>query len=471
MDVLFSLYNTETKKKEIFIPIDVNGQKVTIYSCGPTVYAPPHIGNMRAYVSADILNRTLRYLGYIPKHIINITDVGHLVSDADTGEDKIEVQAKKIKMVVKDIIEKYTNAFFDDLEMLHVQTDHYIFPRATEYVPQQIEFIREIEKKGLSYATSDGIYFDTSLFKRYGTLGQVIREDDRRARIELTSKKKNIADFALWKFSGTPGIRQQEWESPWGLGFPGWHIECSTMAMEILGKQIDIHTGGIDHIPIHHNNEIAQSESITGKKFVKHWVHTAFLTINGEKVSKSLDNTYTLTELIQKKYSPLAFRYLCLLTSHHTPLAFSFESLDAGSVAYETLRKIVSMWSIHGHMPLNRLHGETISLFTSAIADDLNTAKALSEIWKMVRNENISLEVKQATLRNVDAVLGLGLNNNIAPPPQDVLDIAKERDVKRKAKDFFISDSLRADIEKRGFGIVDEEQTSYLYTILPQNNT
>ena len=459
------LQNTATGKKEIFKSLHSDGKQVSVYSCGPTVYDAPHIGNMRAYVLADTLRRALCYFGYRPKHVINITDVGHLVSDADEGEDKIEAQAVKIKKTVKDIVEKNTQAFLNDLTALNIPTDQYVFPCATDYIPQQIEYIKRIEQKGCTYSTPDGIYFDTALFGRYGELGGV-RVKNNQTRIKTRGGKRNEADFALWKFSDTPGIRQQEWQSPWGLGFPGWHIECSTMAMELLGEQIDIHTGGIDHIPIHHNNEIAQSETITGKPFVRYWLHTAFLTVSGEKVSKSVGNTHTIADLTRKGYSPLAFRYLCLLTGYHTPLSFSFEALDAAQSAHQTLQKIVYLRDINGYTVSNTTDQETVRLFDQALADDLQTPKALGVVWKMVKNETIPLTMKQATLRYIDSVLGLTLQSDLTLPER-VITKAKERNKMRAEQNWTAADALRQDIENDGFFITDEKNTSSLY---PKSN-
>ena len=296
------LHNTLGNQKEEFKSI--KSKAVHMYNCGPTVYSFAHIGNMRAYVFADILRKTLKYFGYEVKQVINITDVGHLTDESDTGNDKIEELAKKEKKTVTEIARFYEKAYLEDLKDLNINTQNTIFPRATEHITEQIEIIKILEEKGFAYQTTDGVYFNTSKFKDYGKLGNInIKEQKEGSRIEKNSEKRNPADFALWKFSPGAGSGQssrlQEWESPWGVGFPGWHIECSAMSQKYLGQPFDIHTGGIDHIPVHHNNEIAQSECAFGVPLANFWLHNEFLTIEGEKMSKSLKNTYTISDLKQ----------------------------------------------------------------------------------------------------------------------------------------------------------------------------
>ncbi|MEM4245179.1 MAG: cysteine--tRNA ligase, partial [Candidatus Nanoarchaeia archaeon] len=287
-------YNTLTRKKEVFKPI--HDKKVGIYTCGPTVYWYQHIGNLRSYIFSDLLKKVLLFNGYEVKHVMNVTDVGHLTSDADEGEDKIEKAAAKEGKSAKEIADYYWKVFRNDFKKLNI-AEPTVWCKATEHIKEQIDLIKRLEKKGYTYRTDDGIYFDTSKFKDYGKLARLKKEGlEAGKRIELKDKK-NITDFALWKFSEKPGVRQQEWDSPWGVGFPGWHIECSAMSMKHLGEHFDIHTGGIDHIPVHHTNEIAQSEAATGKKFVNYWMHGAFLTSKGEKISKSKGGLYTIAEL------------------------------------------------------------------------------------------------------------------------------------------------------------------------------
>ena len=332
------LYNTLTRKKEIFKPL--KDKQVGIYTCGPTVYWHQHIGNLRSYIFPDILKRVLSLDGFKVKHVMNITDVGHLTGDADEGEDKIEKAAAKEGKKAEDIANYYWQIFREDFKKLNI-TEPDIWTKATERIKEQIELIKKLEEKGYTYKTGDGIYFDTDKFKDYAKLAKLQKEGLRAGkRIEMRDKK-NKTDFALWKFSGEPGKRQQEWQSPWGLGFPGWHIECSAMSMKYLGDSFDIHTGGIDHIPVHHTNEIAQSEAATGKKFVNFWLHGAFLVFKGEKISKSKGGLYTIAELEEKGFSPLSFRYFALTAHYRASLNFSLENLEAAQNALENLKQII----------------------------------------------------------------------------------------------------------------------------------
>jgi len=349
---MIKLYNTLTRKKEAFKPIKKD--QVGIYTCGPTVYSYQHIGNLRSYIYPDILKRALLYNNYKVKHIINITDVGHLTSDSDTGEDKMEKAAKKEGKTAEQIAEFYFKAFESDLNKLNVLPPTK-WTKATAHIKEQIALIKKLESKGYTYKTSDGVYFNSSKFKTYGELintglkkGLVrgLKKGLKAGFRVPMGEKKNPTDFALWKFSPQNEKRQQEWESPWGIGFPGWHIECSAMSMKYLGEHFDIHTGGEDHVPIHHTNEIAQSEAATGKKFVNYWLHNAFIKSQGEKISKSTGGLYTLSELQDLGYSPMHFRYLTLLTHYRKPLNFSLENLDSAKNAYERLkRKIIEIRS------------------------------------------------------------------------------------------------------------------------------
>ncbi|HEB47178.1 MAG TPA: cysteine--tRNA ligase, partial [Candidatus Pacearchaeota archaeon] len=319
------LYNTLSRKKEIFRPLE--NKKVGIYSCGPTVYSYQHIGNLRSYVFPDILKKILNLQGYKVRHVINVTDVGHLTSDADTGEDKIERAAKREGKTAKEISEYYLRIFQEDLKKLNISEPD-LWPKATQHIKEQIELIKKLEKKKFTYKTSDGIYFDTSKLKDYGKLAKLNLGGLEAGKRIAIGGKKNKTDFALWKFSEKPGLRQQEWKSPWGIGFPGWHIECSAMSMKHLGKIFDVHTGGEDHIPLHHTNEIAQSEAATGRPFVRYWLHGAFLIFKGEKVSKSTGGLYTLSELEEKKFSALDLKYFFLSAHYRKPLSFTLENLN-----------------------------------------------------------------------------------------------------------------------------------------------
>jgi cysteinyl-tRNA synthetase len=336
--MVLKIYNTLTRKKEVFKPI--SKEQVTMYNCGPTVYWYQHIGNLKAYLFADLLRRTLEFDSYKVKQVINVTDVGHLTSDADEGEDKMEKAAKKEGKTAKEISHFYFDTFQKDLEALNIKQPE-VWCWATEHIQEQIELLKKLEKNGFTYKTSDGIYFDTSKLENYGELAKLNIEGlEAGKRIDM-SEKKNKTDFALWKFSKPEDKRQQEWDSPWGNGFPGWHIECSAMSMKYLGETIDIHTGGIDHVPVHHTNEIAQSEAATGKKFVNYWMHENFLTFKGEKVSKSKGGLFMLGELQEKGYHPMVFRYYNLTALYRKPMDFSLEILDNAKTSYSKLKNIV----------------------------------------------------------------------------------------------------------------------------------
>ena len=466
------LFDTKSKK---LCPLE-NKKKILIYTCGPTVYQRAHIGNMRAYVFADTLNRTLRLFGYSPKHVINLTDVGHLTDDADSGEDKLEKEAKKKEKRVSTIADENIALFFEDLEKLHIKTSRYIFPRATEYIKSQIKLIQKLEKKGLTYRISDGIYFDTKKYSAYGAFGGKQTNNNDFARIGQIKDKKSFQDFALWKFTPEGVKRQQEWKSPWGVGFPGWHIECSAMSMELLGETLDIHTGGVDHIAIHHTNEIAQSEACTGKTFSRIWLHTAFLTIKNEKLSKSLGNAYTISEIKQRGFHPLDFRYLLLQTGYTNPLAFSFESLTSAKVARNRLQKEYE--ALHSSIsPLRRLKdrlfpptGKEIDEIYEALADNLNTAKVLGVMWNTLQNTKHTKRYVLSVCNIVDSVLGvLDKTKTIAnvevdttnTAPEEIQDLLKQRSIARDKGDYAKADILRDKIYECGYEIVDREGGKY----------
>ncbi len=449
------LYNTLTRKKEIFKPI--KNKEVKIYSCGPTVYWYQHIGNLRTYIFNDILKRVLLYNKYKVKQIINVTDVGHLTGDSDEGEDKIEKAAQKEGKKAGEIAEFYFSVFKKDLEKLNILPPSK-WPKATEHIKEQIELIKKLEKKGYAYKTSDGIYFDSSKFNDYGKLANInVKGLQAGKRISL-GEKKNKTDFALWKFSESPGIRQQEWGSPWGVGFPGWHIECSAMSMKYLGEHFDIHTGGEDHIPIHHTNEIAQSEASTGKKFVNYWLHGAFLlNQEGKKVSKSTGGLYTISELEEMNYSPLSFRYLCLQTHYKKPLRFSLEALDAAKNAYEKLsRKIIEIKKQeHKGKDLTK---EYENSFKETINDDLNIPKALDILWRVIDDFNFSPKKKIKLLEKFDSVLGLGIKGmeeTLTIAPKEIENLINEREKLRKAKLWEEADIIRERIKEKGYDVED----------------
>jgi cysteinyl-tRNA synthetase len=439
-------YNTLTRRKELFKPIE--DKTVGIYTCGPTVYLYQHIGNLRSYIFADTLKRVLLYDGYKVKHVMNVTDVGHLTSDADTGEDKVEKAAQKEHKTAKEITKYYWKIFRQDFKKLNIIEPN-VWPKASDHIKEQIDLIKKLEKKGYTYKTSDGIYFDTSKFKNYGELAQLKKQKLKPGKRVDLGEKKNITDFALWKFSGKPGLRQQEWNSPWGIGFPGWHLECSAMSMKYLGEHFDIHTGGIDHIQIHHTNEIAQSEATTSKKFVNYWLHGEFLNFKGEKISKSKGGLYTISELEEKGFSSLAYRYLLLTAHYRSPLEFSLESLKKAQEGYERLKNIIG--EIKDDKKINKKYLED---FEKAINDDLDMPKAISVLWKMLRDKNAPGKIK--TIQEMDKVFGLDLlKKEKIEIPKEIKKLVAEREKARKQKNFQKSDQLRAKIKSLGYWVED----------------
>jgi len=443
------IYNTLTRKKGDFKPIDK--KEVKIYSCGPTVYWCQHIGNLKAYIFADILKRTLEFNNYKVKHVINITDVGHLTSDSDEGEDKIEKAASKEGKTAQEVAKFYFNLFLNDLKKLNIKEPS-VWCKATEHIKEQIALIKRLEEKGFTYKTSDGIYFDTSKFKDYGKLANLNISGLNAGQRVSMREKKNKTDFALWKFSEEPGKRQQEWNSPWGIGFPGWHLECSAMSMKYLGENFDIHTGGIDHIPIHHTNEIAQSESATGKKFVNYWMHENFLTFKGEKISKSKGGLFTINELETKGFEPLIYRYFILTGQYRKPLDFSLEILKGSKNSYQRLKNIILELKDDGKMNKGYL-----KKFRDSINDDLNTPKALQILWKLIRDKKA--KGKYQTIQEMDKVFGLNLlEKEKINIPQEIKTLAEEREVTRREKNWKKSDELREKINKLGFVINDKQE-------------
>ncbi|MFA6587905.1 MAG: cysteine--tRNA ligase [Patescibacteria group bacterium] len=448
---MLKLFNTLSRKVEEFQPL--NPPQVGFYACGPTVYDQAHIGNLRSYIFADILHRTLIHNGYKVKFVMNITDVGHLTSDADEGEDKLEKGAKREHISVWDVAEKYIRLFKRDLKALNI-TEPDVWMKATDNIQEQIGLIKKLEAKGFTYKTSDGIYYDTSKFPSYGDLAKLNLPGQKEgARVEANKEKRNPTDFALWKFSPKNEKRQMEWESPWGIGFPGWHIECSAMSMKALGETFDIHTGGVDHIPVHHTNEIAQSEGATGKPFVKYWLHNEFLQVDGGKMAKSAGTFYTLDTLKEKGSPPMAYRYLVLGAHYRSKLNFTFEALKASQNAYDELVNRLA----------NMADGPKIgcaefeSKFFDAIDNDLNTPQALAIMWEMLKSSNPD-SAKKASLLKIDEILGLGLSKiKTIKVPKEIKELVEQRESARKDKDFKLSDELRSQINKSGFQVEDTE--------------
>jgi cysteinyl-tRNA synthetase len=453
-----NIYFHNTLGGEIELFESIKKGEVSMYHCGPTVYSRAHIGNLRAYIFADTLKRLFLYEGYKVNQVINITDVGHLTDDRDAGEDKVEKKAREASLRAQDITSQITNTFFEDLKLLNINTTDTIFPKASEHIPEQIEMIQILEQRGHTYKTSDGIYFDTSTFLAYGDLGKINIENLKEgARIGINEEKKNPTDFALWKFSKPEEKRQQEWDSPWGVGFPGWHIECSAMSKKYLGETFDIHTGGIDHIPVHHNNEIAQSESANQKMQANFWLHFKHILINGEKISKSLGNDIYLSDLLEKNISPIVYRYWLLTADYKTQINFTWEALNASKTAFEKLAVLISQYEKGGE--INSSYKEK---FLKFINDDLNTAKSIALIWEIIKDKNISEKDKQATILDFDKVLGLNLEaiSNLASKmqiivPDSVKKLIEEREQARKSGDFIKADALREMIAEEGYEIKD----------------
>lgn len=451
---MLKVYNTLTRRKEEFVPL--NDKVVTMYSCGPTVYSYAHIGNMRAYLFMDSVRRTLKYNGYKLKGVMNITDVGHLLSDGDDGEDKMEKASREQQKSVYEIAAIYTDAFMKDLAKLNIGKPE-IIAKATDHINDMIKYVEALVEKGYGYETSDGIYFDISKFREYGKLSGLDLEGQRAgARVDVNDEKRNPADFALWKKAPKEHIMQ--WESPWGMGYPGWHIECSAMSRKYLGDTFDIHTGGVDHIPVHHENEIAQSEALVGHKTVDYWMHVEFMQVDGGKMSKSLKNTYTVSELEQKGYSAMAFRYFCLNTHYRKKLNFTFEGMDAAKTSYNRL-----LAAVHSHKGGKSFDEEAVKkydeLFTEAINDDINIPLGLGVLWNMLK-EKPSQAIYDLAMK-FDKVLGLALDTESAPEkveaPEEVIKLAELRLKARKDKDWAQSDVLREQISKLGYQIIDKK--------------
>ncbi len=472
------LYNTLGKAKQKFtLPRHV--RTVRMYNCGPTVYGVQHIGNLSAFVFADILRRTLEYNGFSVKQTVNITDVGHLTSDADEGEDKMSKGLKREGLEptldnMRTLAEKYTEQFLADLKRLNIDTAAITFPRASDHIPAQIAMVKTLEEKGYAYLTEDGVYFDTSRFPWYGALGEIHTEGQQEgARIPWISKKRNPTDFALWKLDPSLG-----WDSPWGKGFPGWHIECSAMIRATLGEQIDIHTGGIEHIAVHHNNEIAQSESVTGKKpLSRFWMHRAHIQLEGEKIAKSEGNVVYLSEIQERGFHPLAARYLFLGAHYRTPANFTWTALEAAQTAFLRLRNSVDSLDVEPSHPPEKYRMRWHERFN----DDLDTPGALAVVWEMMKNaQDLSPAELKAGLLDADRVFGLGLGKDDPDAkklcakmfgtllrtedlPARIKKLFDARVGARTGKDWQRADALRKEIEALGYAIEDTGEVSRVF--------
>jgi cysteinyl-tRNA synthetase len=434
------LFNTLTRTIEPLRPLHAG--KVSLYTCGPTVYDFAHLGNLRTYIFNDTLKRVLTYAGFRVNHVMNVTDVGHLtgdnVGDADVGEDRIEKSAREQGKTAWDIAEFYTKAFLKDLERLNILPPTKLV-NATDHIKEMIELVRRLEKKGYTYRIEDGIYFDTSKFSEYGKLSGQQAGRKAGARIEPAQGKRHPSDFALWKFSKPDGKRQMEWDSPWGKGFPGWHIECSAMSMKYLGDTLDIHTGGEDHITIHHPNEIVQSEAATGKPFVRHWLHGYFMTVDGKRMGKSEGNAYTLQELIDRGYDPMAFRYLVLGAHYRTKMNFTWEALAAAEQTLKNVRRL----AVRSAKPMSSVVRHEVE---RALFNDLDTPQALGILHSAGSWE---------AWRHFDAVLGLGLRNKDIKLTKKQDELILRRETARQARQFAEADRLRQELGKQGILVED----------------
>ena len=451
------LYNTLTKEKDIFKPI--NEKEVKIYSCGPTVYKDATIGNMRTNIFQDVLRRMLKYNGYTIKHVMNITDVGHLVSDGDEGEDKMIKSAREEHKTPLEIAEHYTKLFFNDLNDLNIEIPEVIC-KATEYIPEMLEYVEELVEKGYAYETSTAIYFDVSKLDKYPVLSNLnVEEQKAGARVDVDPEKKNPYDFALW--IKAPENHLMKWDSPWGPSYPGWHIECSAMSRKHLGEQFDIHTGGIDLIPTHHENEIAQSKGVCGKIPANYWIHGEYLLINGGKMSKSLGNVYLLKDIKEKGYDPLVYKLLCYTSSYRNKLNFTWEGIEASSKSLERLRNGyqankngTDTLNEEDKKELERLENE----FHKAINDDMNMPLAMSFVWEVIKYPKKSPKIAELLLK-FDTVLGIKIdkeeNNEEIEIPEDVLQLVEERKQARQEKNWAESDRLRDLIKEKGYEVKD----------------
>lgn len=457
-----TLYNTLTKKKEDFVPLQK--EAVRIYTCGPTVYSYAHIGNFRAYIFMDNLRRTLEYNGYTLKHVMNLTDVGHLESDADEGEDKMEKAARRENKDPYEIAKFYADIFFKDMGRLHIEKPE-IIAKATDHIPEMMSFVEELIKNGYAYETSRAIYFDISKLDKYPVLSNRKLDDQiAGARVEVDPEKRNPYDFAVW--IKAPENHIMKWESPWGLSYPGWHLECSAMSRKYLGDVFDIHTGGVDHIPTHHENEIAQSKGCTGKIPAKIWMHVEFLQVDGGKMSKSLENTYTLDQLQEKGIEPLAYKLFCYTAHYRTKLNFTFDSALSTQKALNRLREA---YVKHEEAPKMQIEENKIQSykerFLEAINDDLNMPLAMGIVWEIARNE-IKAKEWADLLLELDKVLALDLKNSKSyletekkvELPEEIQKMVEERKIARQNKDWAKSDDLREKIEQAGYHVKDTKE-------------
>lgn len=484
------LYNTAKRAKELFVP---EHETVGMYCCGPTVYNYAHIGNLRTYLFEDVLKRTLVAFGYPVKHVVNITDVGHLTSDEDSGEDKMEKGARREGKTVGEIAEHFTQTFMADIASLNIKSPD-IWPKATDHITQMIDLVSTLEDKGFTYKTSDGIYFDTSKFPDYIAFARLDPENLRGGERVDMGEKRNVTDFALWKFSPENEKRQMEWESPWGTGFPGWHIECSAMSLAYLPQPLDIHCGGADHIRVHHTNEIAQTEAATGKPFARFWVHGEFLVLDKGKMAKSGGSFITLSSLKEREIPPLAYRLFCFSAHYRSPLTFSWDGLKAAAQSLSNIRKAVAGLEDTGNMQNSTAAVDRIlKPFYTAVGDDLNMPRAMAAVWDIIKDSTIEPALRRACCERADVILGLDLTLcretctqtleaadgtvihfecEDGPVPQPVAEklatMVALRRTARKNKDYATADALRQKLTNLGVVLADQSDGTTVVGVPPK---
>ena len=475
------LYNTATREKKLFVP---EHETVGMYCCGPTVYNYAHIGNLRTYIFEDVLKRALVAFGYPVKHVVNITDVGHLTSDEDTGEDKMEKGARREGKSVWDIAAHFTKTFMDDISSLNIREPD-VWPKATDHITQMIDLVQTLEQKGFTYRTEDGIYFDTSKFPDYVKFARLDPENLRAGERVDMGEKRNVTDFALWKFSPKDQKRQMEWKSPWGIGFPGWHIECSAMSLTYLPQPLDIHCGGADHIRVHHTNEIAQTEAATGKQFSRFWVHGEFLVLDKGKMAKSGGSFITLSSLKDHDIPPLAYRMFCFTGHYRSPLTFSWDGLKAAAQSLTNLRKSVTGLA-SSDTPVDKMHlDRAMQPFYTAVGDDLNMPRAMAAVWELIKDNSLEQSIRRKCVELADEILGLDLaayqersaqtilvagetpvhfECEGGPVPETLAEklavIVRERRSARKNKDYATADAIRDKMVKLGVILKDQPDGS-----------
>ncbi len=457
-----TLYNTRTRRKEVFEPL-VPG-KAGMYTCGPTVYAPQHLGNLRSQLFADLLKRTFLYEGYAVTHVINITDVGHLTDDADAGDDKMEAAAERAGRSAQEIAEMYTGQWKQDRERVGCLPPE-VLPKATEHIAEQIELARKLEEGGYTYLTSDGLYFDTAKFAGYADFARLDLEAQESAgRVSEMEEKRNPADFALWKIAPEGVKRQQEWDSPWGRGFPGWHLECSAMSVKYLGDNFDVHTGGIDHIAVHHTNEVAQSECGLGvHPWVPTWMHNEFLSLDKEKMSKSKGHIFVLDGLIERGFDPMAYRYFFLQAHYRQQQRYTEEAMEAADIGLKRLyRNVIEVREAEGEPDRSKI-APYEDRFRQALHDDLNAPRALAVAWEVAKSKDLSPADKKALLLDFDRVLGLGFADVELPETVQETDpridaLVAARQSARANKDFGEADRIRDELLAEGITIEDSPE-------------